>query len=166
MNKTIYIICGVILFILIISPVIALANLTDLISINNPNTNIFKDVYVYTGPNVDGDNYVFGNCTWWVAYLKIKEGDPIPNSWGNAATWNSRSELDGYKVDHSPSVGSIMQDSFDAGGLGHVAMVTSVDIYGNWTISEMNYIGLDIVDSRSLNYSQSNKYNFIHKGGL
>ena len=45
-------------------------------------------------------------------------------------------------------------------------MQKSVDIYGNWTISEMNYIGLDIVDSRSLNYSQSNKYNFIHKGGL
>jgi surface antigen len=44
-------------------------------------------------------------------------------------------------------VGAIMQTPNSAGGLGHVAYVTSVDASnGEWTISEMNVRGLDVID--------------------
>jgi surface antigen len=50
----------------------------------------------------------------------------------------------------------------DAGELGHVAIVESVSLDGDWTIFEMNAKGWDIIDSRTLTALQANDYNFIH----
>ena len=33
-----------------------------------------------------GDLYAWGNCTWWVSIRRSQIDDPIPNTWGNAAT--------------------------------------------------------------------------------
>lgn len=118
---------------------------------------------LYEGPTIASDNYAWGNCTWWAYALRLKAGDPIPTSWGNAASWAFFAGIDGYVVDHTPSVGSIMQISTVDNGLGHVAYVTNVDpTTGDWTISEMNVQGLDIVDLKTYPPSASAGFSFIH----
>jgi surface antigen len=124
-------------------------------------------VGLYEGPDVAGNTYAWGNCTYWVYALRLQAGDPIPTTWGNAATWAPRAAADGYTVDHIPSVGAIMQTPNSAGGLGHVAYVTAVDsTNGAWTISEMNVKGLDVVDITTYPASADANYNFIHDKGL
>lgn len=116
---------------------------------------------LYTGPADPSDSYAFGNCTWWAYHLRKLNNDIIPTTWGNANTWAIRAKADGYVVDNIPSVGAIMQTSI--GPLGHVAYVTNVNLLNNtWTISEMNALGFDIVDSKTLPISQSAAYSFIH----
>lgn len=122
-----------------------------------------QTVGLYEGALVPGDTYAWGNCTYWVFLLRQQAGDPIPTSWGNAATWATRAQADGYSVDHNPAVGSIMQISDVDGGLGHVAYVTAVDpVSGAWTISEMNVQGLDIIDIKVMPASDDLEFNFIH----
>ena len=119
---------------------------------------------VYNGPLDPQDEYAFGNCTWWVFMLRQKIGETIPNTWGNAATWASRAQLDGYIVDHVPSYGAIMQISDVDNGLGHVAFVEAVDpTTGAWTISEMNVIGYDETDTKTLPAIDALNFNFIHQ---
>jgi surface antigen len=122
------------------------------------NTTAAPDLPVFDTTNT----YAWGNCTYWVSYRRAQVGDPIPNSWGNAATWAPRAAQDGYLVDHHPSPGAIMQTPYSAGGLGHVAYVESVDQDGTWHISEMNVLGLDVVDHRSLTALAAADYSFIH----
>ncbi len=75
---------------------------------------------------------------------------------------------DGYLVNHTPSVGAVFQT--DAGALGHVAYVSAVNTTnGDWTISEMNAKGLNVVDTRVFRPSSARFYSFIHdkaKSGL
>jgi surface antigen len=124
-------------------------------------------VGLYEGPDITGDTYAWGNCTYWVYALRLQAGDPIPTTWGNAATWAPRAAADGYTVDHTPAVGAIMQTANSAGGLGHVAYVTAVDpTTGVWTISEMNVKGLDVVDITTYAASVAASYNFIHDKGI
>lgn len=122
-----------------------------------------QTVGLYQGPLVAGDSYAWGNCTYWVFLLRQQAGDSIPTSWGNASSWAFYAQLDGYIVDHTPAAGAIMQISDVDNGLGHVAYVTAVDsVTGEWTISEMNVKGLDIVDIKVLPASAALYYNFIH----
>ena len=109
-----------------------------------------------------GDNYAPGNCTYWAYARRAQVGEAIPNSWGNAATWAFYASLAGYTVDHTPSQYAIMQTANSAGGLGHVAFVESVDPDGTWHISEMNVLGLYIVDHKAMPASAAADYNFIH----
>lgn len=121
---------------------------------------------LYEGPQIAGDTYEWGNCTYWAYAMRLKAGDPIPTTWGNAATWAPRALLDGYQVDHTPLAGAIMQTPNSAGGLGHVAYVTAVDpTTGAWTISEMNVKGLDIIDITTYPSTAAQNYNFIHDKG-
>jgi surface antigen len=108
------------------------------------------------------NGYAWGNCTWWAAARRAQLGQPIPNSWGNAASWAVRAGRDGYRVDHSPSPGAIMQTPYSAGGLGHVAIVEQVDADGTWHISEMNVLGLNIVDHAARTAAAATHYSFIH----
>lgn len=118
---------------------------------------------LYQGPVSTTDLYDWGNCTYWAALLRQQAGKPIPNNWGNAATWAIRALLAGYVVDHTPSPTAIMQISNVDNGLGHVAYVESVDpTSGNWTISEMNVKGFDIVDTPTLPATAAVNYSFIH----
>jgi surface antigen len=120
-------------------------------------------VGLYQGPAVAGDAYAWGNCTYWVYALRLKAGDPIPITWGNAATWAPRALLEGYVVNHIPSPGAIMQTATVDNGLGHVAYVTAVDsTTGDWTISEMNVKGLDVVDDQTYSPGAASSFDFIH----
>lgn len=116
-----------------------------------------------TAPPLQASNtYAWGNCTWWVAERRSQVGQPIPGSWGNAAAWAVRAARDGYTVDHRPAPGSIMQTPYSAGGLGHVAFVEKVDQDGTWYISEMNVVGLDVVDHKAEPPAAAANYDFIH----
>lgn len=106
--------------------------------------------------------YTRGNCTWWAATRRAQINKPIPNSWGNAATWAQRAARDGYAVDHTPTIGAIMQTPNSARGLGHVAFVEKVDPDGTWHISEMNVIGLGKVSRNAMPAAAAARYNFIH----
>lgn len=120
-------------------------------------------VSMFSGIRLANDAYDYGECTYWAALRRIQTGDPVPNTWGNAITWAVRAKDDGYVVDHSPTVGSIMQDPNAPGGLGHVAYVEAVNsTNGSWTISEMNRIGWDEVDYRTMSASDAQSYYFIH----
>lgn len=124
---------------------------------------VIKTITASPIPASDMTNtYAWGNCTWWAAIERARVDDPIPNTWGNAATWAERAAYDGYVVNHTPTPGSIMQTADAAGGLGHVAFVTSVDPDGTWHISEMNVLGLDRVDERAMSSATAAYYYFIH----
>ncbi len=138
-------------------PVIALVSLTNIGALAQAAVSLF------TAPQSASDRYDYGQCTYWAALRRLQIGEPIPNTWGNAITWAVRAEADGYLVDHTPSFGAIAQDSSALGGLGHVAFVESVNpVTGAWTISEMNRVGWDEVDQRTLPESAAARYNFIH----
>ena len=115
----------------------------------------------YMGGPVPGDTYEWGNCTYWSFAMRLWAGYPIPTSWGNANTWDDRAIRDGYEVNHIPAVGAVFQT--DSGNWGHVAYVANVDSQtGQWTISEMNYLGLNIVSKRTFTKEAAASYTFIH----
>ncbi len=157
-------IAAAVLITLLLLPIITLSSLTNLLvlagsSSSGPN----MDIYLYEGPLAANDDYAFGNCTYWVSLLRAKAGEPIPNTWGNAITWAVRAQADGYLVDQTPSYTAIMVDVNAPGGLGHVAFVESVNPdNGSWTISEMNRVGFDEVDTRIMPASTASSYYFIH----
>jgi surface antigen len=108
------------------------------------------------------DNYAPGNCTYWAFARRAQVNLPIPNTWGNAATWASGAQKDGYLVDQIPTQYAIMQTANSAHGLGHVAFVEDVKPDGSWDISEMNALGLYIVDHKNMPATAAKDYNFIH----
>lgn len=115
----------------------------------------------YMGASVPGDTYAWGNCTYWVFAMRLWAKDPISTSWGNANTWDDRAIADGYEVNHTPRVGSIMQS--DAGDFGHVAYVTNVNTKtGSWVVSEMNAPIFNVVSERTFNATVAAAYSFIH----
>lgn len=147
------IIMGVLILIFLL-PVISIMSLTNVSALfESGNT-------LYDGPVSTTNTYVFGYCTFWAAKKRADVGLPIPNTWGDAHTWDDYARLVHYTVDHIPAKNALMQT--DAGDLGHVAFVDSVNADGSWTVSEMNYKWWDIVSSRTFKASDAKNYNFIH----
>ncbi len=148
------IIISIIICFLVTIPIITIIALAD----GNP---INLTGVLYSGPGDPTDYYAYGNCTYWVALLRKQVNEPIPNTWGNANTWAIRAKQDGYIINHTPTLYSIMQTSIAP--LGHVAFVTNVNLIAKtWTISEMNVIGWDMVDSKTMPINQAKNYDFIH----
>jgi surface antigen len=159
------IILGVIIVLLILpSAVVAsVSNIGDLLENGVSAGDSGGNGVFYTGSSPSDNTYAWGNCTYWVFIQRLNAGNPIPNTWGNAATWAYYAELQGYVVDQTPAVGAIMQTANSAKGLGHVAYVIAVDpATGAWTISEMNSKGLNVVSERTLTAANALDYNFIH----
>lgn len=109
-----------------------------------------------------GNRYSYGYCTWYSYNRRAQLGMPVGSFWGNASSWAYMARAAGYTVDRTPTVGAVMQDSYSAGGLGHVAVVESVGADGSITISEMNYAGWNVMSYRTLSAGQAAGYNFIH----
>lgn len=163
-KKQIYFVLATLLIILSL-PFIAVFSLgsstLSALSLNSGSSK--SDDGLYQGSLVSGDSYAWGNCTYWVFLLRQQAGDPIPTTWGNAATWAKYAGMNGYVVNQTPTPGAIMQISTVDAGLGHVAYVKKVDsVTGAWTISEMNVKGLDIVDHQTYPASAALNFNFIH----
>lgn len=106
-----------------------------------------------------GNRYSYGYCTWYSYNRRAELGQPVGSLWGNAATWAYAASAAGYRVDHTPEAGAVMQQG---GGLGHVAVVEQVYDDGSFRISEMNYAGWNIVSGRTLSAADAANYNFIH----
>lgn len=155
--KKITLIAFLVIMLLIGMPIVALLSYTNIGALASAAVSLFSS------PADSADAYEYGQCTYWAALRRIQINEAIPNTWGNAITWASRAKADGYVVDHIPSYGAIMQDPNAPGGLGHVAFVESVNpLSGAWTISEMNRVGWDEVDTRIMPASAAQSYNFIH----
>lgn len=121
----------------------------------------------YMGGPIPGDTYEWGNCTYWAFAMRLWAGYPIPTTWGDANTWDDRAIADGYEVNHIPAIGAVYQT--DAGYWGHVAYVIAVNpTNGEWTISEMNVAGLNMVGKRTFSKESAAFAYFIHdkKGAL
>ena len=87
-----------------------------------------------------------GWCTWYVATKRNV-------TWrGDAGFWYQNAAAAGYPVGKTPKVGAIMVtwESY----LGHVAYVESVNADGSWTVSEMNYVGFDVISQRTIKPGQ------------
>jgi LysM repeat protein len=90
-----------------------------------------------------GNRFPYGYCTWYVYNRK-----PVP--WlGNASEWFGQAQAYGWATGQTPRPGAIMV-TFES-AFGHVAYVESVAPDGSsWTVSEMNFQGWGIVDTRTI----------------
>lgn len=99
------------------------------------------------------NRFVAGQCTWYVAKLRN-----IP--WmGNAIEWWPNARAAGFAEGQTPQVGAIMVTS--ESGYGHVALVTAVN-GSSWTVTEMNYNGPFVTDSRTISPGQTPVVGFIY----
>ena len=83
-----------------------------------------------------------GWCTYYVATKRNV-------TWrGDAGFWYQNAAAAGYAVGSKPKVGAIMVswESY----LGHVSYVESVNADGSWTVSEMNFVGFDVISTRTI----------------
>jgi surface antigen len=98
-------------------------------------------------------HFPWGQCTWYVATLRY-----VPWN-GDAHSWYDAAVAYGFPVGHAPKRGAIMVTW--EGWWGHVAYVDSVS-GGCWTVTEMNYRGLGIVDVRSICPGQLPLIGFVY----
>lgn len=111
-----------------------------------------------------GNRYAYGYCTWYVYNRRADLGRPIGSYWGNATSWYSSAIAAGYGVGRDPQPGAIMQNSGGWSGLGHVAVVESIDYEaGTMTYSDMNGVaGWGNVGYRTITLEQAAGYNYIY----
>lgn len=98
---------------------------------------------VYTEPVVQtgyaGNGYSYGQCTYYVASRRN-----VPGGWGNAANWYNSAQASGFPVGTAPRPGAIGVEK----GINHVVYVEAV-IGDMVTVSEMNYMGWNVVSQRT-----------------
>lgn len=104
--------------------------------------------------------YTPGQCTYYVFDKRAADGKNISTFWGDAKYWASQAQSAGFKVDHKPQQGAILQTPL--GIWGHVAYVEHVNIDGSIYISEMNYIAPFIISNRTIDASEVASYSYIH----
>ena len=93
--------------------------------------------YVY-----DSWKYYLRNCTSYVAWRVANDYGADASGLGHASAWDDNAASKGWTVKSQPEVGDIAQWDTAAGGLGHVAMVESVNADGSVNVSDYNS-GLD-----------------------
>jgi surface antigen len=103
--------------------------------------------------NGSGHRFPYGYCTWYVAQRKN-----IPWS-GNAGAWIYNAKSMGYATGKTPVVGAIMVSSESS--YGHVAIVESVR-GGEFTVSEMNYVGFAKKSTRTISTGSRLTKGFIY----
>jgi surface antigen len=100
------------------------------------------------------NHFAFGYCTWYVA---TRRNAPW---FGNAIEWWPNAPPYGYAEGQTPVPGAIMVTRESS--VGHVAYVESVNGDGSWTVSEMNFVGWDVVSRRTLRPGQAPVVGFIY----
>lgn len=101
--------------------------------------------------------YAFGNCTSYVYARRAQTGRPVPRTWGDARRWAGNAAAAGYRVDRVPEVGAVYVTF--GGFYGHVMYVEKVNSDGSFIISEMNYVGFNVINTRLVPYVDGQ---FIH----
>lgn len=108
----------------------------------------------HSAPFVAGNDYDWGNCTWFVA-----NRTRIPSGLGNARDWYYAAQAMGILVGDTPHVGSVAWEH-PGRTLGHVAYVEATNSDGSILISEMNVMGLGKIDQRVI--SLASNWSFIY----
>lgn len=102
-----------------------------------------------------GNSFPWGWCTWWVANKRS-----IPWS-GNAGQWYGNARAMGYAVGKTPQAGAVYV-SWENPYYGHVGYVESVNANGSFTISEMNYVGFGVVNTRTITPGTTSTIGFVY----
>ncbi|MNQ16051.1 N-acetylmuramoyl-L-alanine amidase sle1 precursor [compost metagenome] len=120
-------------------------------------------MYVNSAGTSGGNKNYYGQCTWYAWERRQAIGRPLPGMvLGNAYSWASTLGSAGYLVNHTPAVGAVLQTSSGGGGYGHVAIVESISANGDVTVSEMNFIGNNVVSSRTIPAGSAASFNYVH----
>ena len=91
-------------------------------------------------------SFPVGWCTYYVATMRHV-------TWtGNAGQWYDNARAQGVPVGAAPQKGSIMV-TWESWA-GHVAYVSSVNADGSWTVLEMNALGFNEIDRRTIKMEQ------------
>lgn len=86
--------------------------------------------------NQETNSYPQLQCTWGAKVLAPWAGD----HWGNGGMWAASAASDGFVVDTTPEIGSLI--CFDDGSFGHIAYVKDINPdNGQIQILEANYGG-------------------------
>lgn len=112
------------------------------------NANVGKVVVEATPPGLPAtfDSYPWGQCTYWAAMHLT-----VPPFLGNAADWWANAAAKGVAETATPTVGSVVVYGAGNGysSDGHVGYVIQVDSPTTFDLSEMNFMGVGIVDERT-----------------
>lgn len=109
-----------------------------------------------------GNGYAYGYCTYYAYNRRAEIGRPIGGNWGNAVSWASMARAAGFRVDHTPEAGAVLQNGGGWGGYGHVGIVERVNGDGSLVVSDMNYAGWNVISTRTVPASSVASYNYIH----
>ena len=101
-----------------------------------------SDLPPHVGP-YPNSKFTFGECTWYAASRR-----PVPWT-GNAWQWYSNARAMGFAVGQTPEPGAFMV-TWESVFFGHVAYVEQVNEDGSFIVSEMNFNGWDVIDSRTI----------------
>lgn len=101
--------------------------------------------------------FPWGQCTYWAAFNRKVTWN------GDAWQWVSNAAAQGATITATPAVGEIVV--YDRGhgydsSAGHVALVVASSP-SSYTISEMHYVGLGVVDTRTIAWPDSHVLGFI-----
>lgn len=110
----------------------------------------------------NGNGYAYGYCTWYAYNRRAELGRPIGSNWGNAVTWSAYARAAGFRVDRTPEAGAVLQTAGGWSGYGHVGIVEAVNSDGSILVSDMNYVGWNVISKRTIPASQVSSYNYIH----
>jgi surface antigen len=111
---------------------------------------------------VAGNGYAYGYCTYYAYNRRAEIGRPISGNWGNAVSWSAMARAQGFRVDHTPEAGAVIQNGGGWGGYGHVGIVERVNADGSLLVSDMNYAGWNVISTRTVPASSVGSYNYIH----
>jgi surface antigen len=112
------------------------------------------------GATTSGNGFSYGQCTYYAEQEAGQYAGVWPYFHGNALQWTANAAANGWTVGSGPRIGSVIvfQPGVDgAGDLGHVAFVTNYYPSTNQVvISEMNFEGLGVVDTRTITNGTDN----------
>ena len=111
---------------------------------------------------VAGNGYSYGYCTYYAYNRRAEIGRPIGGNWGNAVSWSAMARASGFRVDHTPEAGAVIQNGGGWGGYGHVGIVERVNGDGSLVVSDMNYAGWNVISTRTVPASSVGSYIYIH----
>ena len=117
------------------------------------------------GRTVSYNEGASGQCTWWAidrfhTFSGYYPNLVAPGNNGDAQYWASNAVYNGWTVTATPRINSIAVFppwTNGAGSVGHVAWVTAAS-GGQITVTEMNYVAWNQVDTRSMTPASTVRY--------